>query len=166
MRRGLVIGLCGLALLAAGGMIRAQDPAKEKIGSIRTEVIFGTEDAGSVPGRKVLEEAEQDRLRHSRNIPAYRHYVRMGRDEQPVFRGYQNWASPLAHSEAIMVAFQPQGRIGSSKLRLDLELWQQKRLVLRTDPVLEQGRRVFILGPRWRDGRLIIMVELLELTPE
>ena len=163
MKHRLVIGLCG-GLLAAGGL-HGQDPAKEKIGTIRTEVIFGTGDARSVSGRKVLDEAEQNRLRQSPNIPGYRHYLRMGRDEQPVFRGYQNWASPLANSDAIMVAFQPQGRVGSSKLRLDLELWQQKKLVLRTDPVVERGKRVFILGPRWRDGRLIIMVELVELTP-
>ena len=72
----------------------------------------------------------------------------------------------MAKSDAIMVSFQPQGRVGSGKLRMDLELWQQKQIVLRTDPVLEQGRRVYILGPKWRDGHLIITVELLDLIPQ
>jgi len=152
--------------LAAGPVSGSEDPDKEEIGIIRTEVIFGTPSSGAALGLETLTEADQERLRQSRNIPDYDYYLRLGRDEGTVFRGYQNWTSPLAKSEAIMVAFQPQGRIGTSKLRLDLEFWQNKKLVLRTDPVLEEGRRVFILGPKWRDGRLIIMVELVDLQPE
>ena len=40
------------------------------------------------------------------------------------------------------------------------------RKVLRTDPVLEKGKRVYILGPKWRDGHLIITVELVDLIPQ
>ena len=46
---------------------------------------------------------------------------------------------------------------------MDLELWQNKKMVLRTDPVLDKGKGVYILGPKWRGGHLIITVELVNL---
>jgi hypothetical protein len=33
---------------------------------------------------------------------------------------------------------------------------------MKSDPVLQRGRPLLILGPKWRGGTLIIAVELIE----
>ena len=63
-----------------------------------------------------------------------------------------------------MLTFQPQASIKESrKLRLDVEYWQKSKMTLRWDRVFEVGKRVYLVGPRWRDGNLIITVELSSL---
>ncbi len=143
------------------------DPGKEEIGEIKTELIFGTDAAVGAMGKGVpqLSEKEQSRLAASKNIPSYKRFVRLGSDVRPILKGYKQWAAPISNSQAIMLTFQPQGLIGKGKegMRMDLELWQNKKMVLRTDPILNKNRRVYILGPKWRGGNLIITVELVSL---
>lgn len=156
-----------VAAAAPRGAAQPADPGKDELGKIRTELLFGTNGEPGALGKDVpqLSEAEQRRLAEAKSIPDYRHFVRLGSDVQPILRGYKNWAAPISNSEAIMVTFQPQGLVGKTKrLRMDLELWQNKKMVLRTDPVLDIGKRVYILGPKWRGGNLIITVELVSLT--
>lgn len=161
--------IASLVLLVLGAgcfQAQAQDPGKESIGEIKTELLYVTNgelgDLGK--GATALSAEEEKRLQDSKHIPDFKHGVRLGSDRQAILRGYKNWAAPMSNSQAIMVTFQPQGRIGESKrLRMDLELWQNKKMVLRTDPVLDRGKRVYILGPKWREGNLIITVELVSL---
>lgn len=159
--------ILGLALAAVAGAQTEEteqaDPGKKEIGQIRTELILGTDGdvTGLGEGVAPLTSAEQKRLAQSKNIPEYKHFVRLGSDTQPILKGYKNWAAPMAGSQAIMLTFQPQGLIGKDKMRMDLELWQNKKMVLRTDPVLDAKRQVYILGPKWRGGNLIITVKLV-----
>jgi hypothetical protein len=37
-------------------------------------------------------------------------------------------------------------------------------MALRWDRVFEVGKRVYLVGPKWRDGNLIITVELVNLV--
>ncbi len=160
--------VCLLANLVGPGAapVQAQDPGKEQIGSIKTEVLYASEDnLGSTAESGRLEAKELARLQASSTFSKFKEFRRLGSDQKPLLRGYQNWASPLPNSKAIMVAFQPQLRV-NGKLRVDLELWQSRKIVLRTDPLLEKGKRVYILGPKFRDGHLIITVELVELTEQ
>ncbi len=153
-----------LGVLLFGAAARGQDPGKDEIGTVKTELIFGTDGELEAlgPKAKELRGAELERLRKSKNIPKFKLFARLGSDTQPILRGYKNWAAPLAGSKAIMVTFQPQGVVGN-KLRMDLELWQKKEMVMRADPTLDRGERVYILGPKWRGGRLIIRVQLVSL---
>lgn len=158
----IVVGLAA----AAAGAPPAGDPGKKEIGQIRTELIYGTDGDVSELGKGVepLSSAEQKRLAKSKRIPDYKHFIRLGTATEPILKGYKNWATPMAGSQAIMVTFQPQGLVGKSKrLRMDLELWQNKKMVLRTDPILDVAKRVYILGPKWRGGHLIITVELVSI---
>lgn len=162
-----LLALSLIKIVACGGMALGQmeDPGKEEIGTIKTELIFGTNGDLSALGKdvKLLPAEEQKRLRNSAYLRKYKSFASLGSDTQPILRGYKNWAAPMAKSKAIMVTFQPQGRVGASKMRLDIELWQNEKMVLRTDPTLKQGKRVYILGPKWRGGHLIITVELVSL---
>lgn len=162
---GWVMAAAMVAAAPDAGKAAAPDPGKAEIGTIRTELIYGTDGPVNGLGKGIpqLSNAEKKRLTSSKQM-GFKNFIRLGSDDQPILKGYKNWAKPMAGSEAIMVTFQPQGFVGATKrLRMDLELWQQKKMVLRTDPVLDQGRRVYILGPKWREGNLIITVELVEL---
>jgi hypothetical protein len=45
-------------------------------------------------------------------------------------------------------------------MHLDLELWLSRKKILKMDARLEGNRPLFVLGPEWRGGRLIIGVAL------
>ena len=156
-----------LSAVAAQAQNQARDPGLEEIGKVRTELIFGTN--GSVDalgsGVKPLPRAEVERLQKAAKIGQYKKFVRLGSVEQAVLRGYKSWAAPIANSEAILVTFQPQARV-EKKLRLDIELWQKKKMVLRWDPSFDVGKQIYLMGPKWRDGNLIIRVKLVSLKPK
>jgi hypothetical protein len=156
--------LLSLALLEVAG---AQDPGKEVIGQVRTEVLFGT--SGPVTslgdGVIVVSAAEKTRLQKVSKLEPYRNFVKLGSVEQHILKGYKSWAQPIRNSQALMLTFQPQASIKESrKLRLDVEYWQKSKMALRWDRVFEVGKRVYLVGPKWRDGNLIITVELVSLV--
>ena len=148
------------------GAAGAKDPGKEPIGRIQVDLIFGTNGKVSVLGRqgKALEKGEEKRLNGSKHLKFAR-YRALGSVRSEILRGYDNWASPMGASEEILVSFETKGRVGQNSVRMDLELWQSRQKVLKTDPVLELGKRLYIRGPKWRVGWLISAVELLELWP-
>ena len=144
--------------------VMAQDSGKEKVGSLKATLYIGTDGEVAKIGDKVtaVSAAVEKQLR-SIDKMRFKHYRKLGSDVQPVFRSYENWLSPLKPSEEILLSFESSGRSKDGGMRLDLELWQHKRKVMKSDPVLLKGRPLLILGPKWRGGTLIIAVELLEI---
>lgn len=145
---------------------KAEDLGKDKIGTVKTTIYFGTDGSlndDTLKHAKEISAAELKRLQAISKI-RFKQYRKLGHDTRSVLRSYENWASPLKPSEEIMLSFESRGRTDSEGLRLDLELWQHKRKVMKSDPVLYKQRPLLILGPKWRSGRLIIAVELTELS--
>lgn len=155
------------AMMAVSGVGWAADPGKETIGEVKVDLIFGTDGDLKVLGRTVakLGATEEKALAGSKHLH-FAKYVKLGSDRKPILRGYENWAAPMGGSQEILLSFEPKGRVGDDALKMDLELWLRRQKVLKTDPVLRVGKRLYILGPKWRDGRLIISIELLELKAE
>jgi hypothetical protein len=149
------------------GCALANDPGKEKIGTLKAQLIYATdenvEDLGE--STKGLSDAEKKVLEESIR-KKFKTYRMLGEDQAKILRGYENWTSPMRGSEELMVSFEPKGREGKDGLRLDLELWQSKRKVLKADPVLRKGKHLYIVGPKWRGGQLIIVLELVDLLKE
>lgn len=164
---GILAVVCWSLALFPGWAGAGGDPGKETIGSLKAELIFATNKDVSVLGRsaKRLTDKEQARMEAAMR-QKFKEYRKLGVDRKPILRGYENWTAPMSGSEEIMVSFEPKGRIGKDALRLDLELWQSKQKVLKTDPILRKGKLICILGPRWRGGRLIIVLELIDLLEE
>ena len=162
MSKFLSISLNFLLLLATPA-IMAEDSGKEKVGSLCATLYIGTDEDVVKLGKKVsmLDSAPEKRLRSIEKM-RFKHYRKLGSDIQPVFRSYENWLAPLKPSEEILLSYESRGRSNDDGMRLDLELWQHKRKVMKTDPVLQKGRPLFSLGPKWRGGTLIIAVELVE----
>ncbi|MBT8038005.1 MAG: hypothetical protein KJO21_10720 [Verrucomicrobiae bacterium] len=168
--RGILTILC-LHLVLVAGAAKAEDNekdvGKESVGRLKATLYIGTDgDVGKL-GEKVaaVDEVMVKRLRRIEKM-RFKHYRKLGEDTQSVFRSYENWLTPLKPSEEILLSFESRGRSSDDGLRLDLELWQHRRKVMKSDPVLHRGRPLLILGPKWRGGSLIIAVEIMAITPK
>ncbi len=154
-----------LVILAAAGAPAAeqqpQDPGKATIGMLETSVLLGIDGDPAVAGvRAVAADDELVQRLKSEERLKFSHYRLLGSDRRGVFRSYENWAQPLAPSDEVLVRFEAQSAPTGDGLRLDLELWLSRKKILKTDAVVTGEHPIFILGPAWRGGRLIVVVGL------
>lgn len=162
MNRREVIRLATAAFLLPAALVSAQDdPGKAAIGKVNVKVYYGTNGDASVAGDRfrVAEAGIAAQLRETEQLD-FKNYRLLGGDDQPLFRSYENWAQPLKPSDEILVRFEARSRPTPDSTRLDLEIWISRKKILKTDALLEGSRPLFILGPEWRGGRLIIAVSL------
>jgi hypothetical protein len=158
--------LTTFAFLILALPVVAEDPGNEAVARLRTVLIFGSDDDISkvVPEALALEKGHVARLKALKGVD-FENYAFMGVDEKPVWRSYTNWAEPMKGSQEILLSFEPNSEAGASGVRLDLELWQSKRKVMKTTQSLRTGKWLYIVGPKWRGGRLLLGIELLPLKP-
>ena len=154
---------CALTLLFSG-LGSAADLGKEVIGRMQVQVYFATNGEPSIAGKglKKPSPAVEKKLKSLRQT-SFKHYRILGVDRQPVFRSYENWLTPLKPSEELLLSFEPRGEAQSGKMMLDLELWQSRKKIMKAGPTLEKGKPLYIFGPKWRGGRLLLAIELVEL---
>ncbi len=159
--KALVFPLALLIAVTAGAEEEPKDPGKATIGQLETSVLLGIDSDPAVAGERALEADEEmvRRLRREKQLK-FTHYRLLGSDRRGIFRSYENWAQPLEPSDEVLVRFEAQGERAAEGLRLDLELWLSRKKILKTDAVLTGEHPIFILGPAWRGGRLIVVVGL------
>ena len=140
-----------------------EDPGKAKIGWVCVTVYHATDgDPNAAGGKSVaVPEETANRLRKEERL-RFKSYRLLGQDTQALLRSYESWAEPLKPSDEIMVRFEAQGRPTKHTAILDLELWLGRKKTVKTDARLEGDRPLFVLGPEWRGGRLIIAVALAQ----
>ena len=147
------------------GIVHAEDPGKEKIGSLQVEMIFATNgDLSQLGGRGKELKSEQLKAITSVKKLVFKDYRSLGIEKPSILRSYESWATPLRPSKEMLVSFEPLRRSGQDRIQMALEYWQSKRKLFQTTPTLVKGKPLYLLGPEWRGGRLILKVELLELT--
>lgn len=154
------------ALLLPTGLRAAEDPGKAVLANVAVRVIYATDGDVAVAGEKAakLGKSLEQRLRSEEKL-RFKSYRSLGEDVQPLFRSYENWAQPLKPSDEVLVRFDARSRPTEESTRLDLELWLSRKKILKTDVVLEGDRPLFVLGPEWRGGRIIIAVSLAAPKP-
>lgn len=157
------IYLCVLACMSffTGSALSQEDPGKAMMGRVSVTVYFATNGDPQTAGAKKAELSKETetRLRGEERL-RFSHYRILGQDVQPLLRSYESWAQPLKPSDEVMVRFEARSRPTKQATGLDLELWLNLKKVLKTDARLEGDRPLFVLGPEWRGGRLIIAVGL------
>jgi hypothetical protein len=160
-RRNWIIACLGL--VTACTAFGLEDPGQAKIGWVCVTVYHATDGDPSVAGDKAVELPGEtaDRLRKDAKL-RFKSYRILGQDTQALLRSYESWAQPLKPSDEIMVRFEAQGRPTKHSAILDLELWLARKKTVKTDARLEGDRPLFVLGPEWRGGRLIIGVALAQ----
>lgn len=150
-----------LAILFAGAVGAQEDPGKTKIGKVSVTVYHATNGDPKASGDKAESVSKETANRLSREQRLrFKSYKLLGQDTQPLLRSYESWAQPLKPSDEVMVRFEAQGRPTKKTAILDLELWLGRKKTVKTDARLEGNRPLFVLGPEWRGGRLIIAVAL------
>lgn len=154
-----------ILFLSLSSLSGAVDPGKEQIGVLRVDLIFATNGDVSQAGKdaRPLTETQLADIKKFKDL-VFQNYRLVGGDEQPILRSYENWLAPLRPSQEILLSFEPRRRFDPDRLQLDLEYWQGKRKLLKTDPILRKGKPLYLLGPAWRGGKLIIMVQITELS--
>lgn len=153
-----------LALVAPSATSSAKnDSGKEVIGKLKATLYIGTNGDISKLGNN-LTKVDHGTVKRLRQIGKMRftEYRKLGADVQPIFRTYENWLAPLKPSEEILLSFEAQGRSKAGGIRLDLEFWQLRRKVMKSNQLILPGQPLFIRGPKWRGGTLIIAVELAD----
>lgn len=160
MNRGrfLTLAIAGLLTLPA---VRAQeDPGKEAMGQVTVTVYYGTDGDPSAAGARSTEVSKEIAARLSREEKLrFAKYRRIGGDVKPLYRSYENWAQPLPPSDEILIRFEAQSQLSNRQMRLDLELWLSRKKILKTDAPLAPDKPLLVLGPEWRGGRLILVIE-------
>lgn len=143
------------------------DAGKESVGTLKVSLIFGTNGDASknIVGENAVEPtALQLEALNKLETIKFKHFKVLGEDVQSIFRSYENWAAPLKGSKELLLSFQPRGEAGEDSLQLDLEFWQSHKKIMKSGPILKKGKPLFILGPKWRGGRLLIVVQLESLA--
>lgn len=160
MNRRMWIIAC-LGLVSAGIVRGQEDPGKAKIGLVQVSVYYATDGDPKAAGGKATAVSQEtaDRLRKEEKL-RFKNYRLLGQDTQALLRSYESWAEPLKPSDEVMIRFEAQGTPTKQTAILDLELWLARKKTVKTDARLEGDRPLFVLGPQWRGGRLIIAVAL------
>jgi len=149
------------AAMAFGPGMAADDPGQSEIAMVRVTVYYATDGDPMAAGPKARAVPQEcaERLRKEQRL-RFKHYRLLGQDTQPVLRSYENWAEPLKPSDEVLVRFEAQGHANGQSAVLDLELWLARKKIIKADARLEGTRPLYLLGPEWRGGRLIIAVAL------
>ena len=157
-----------LTLLAAAfpcALMAVDDPGRAEVAKVRVTVYHATDGDPAASGPKALPVPAEVAARLSGDERLrFKHYRLLGRDIKPLLRSYENWGEPLKPSDEVLVRFEAQGHPDDQSAVLDLELWIARKKILKADARLEGGRPLYLLGPQWRGGRLIIAVELAPLA--
>ncbi|MFT6178875.1 MAG: hypothetical protein ACI9NQ_001078 [Paracoccaceae bacterium] len=145
-------------------LLSAQDPGMEAIGEMSVQLLFATDGEAKAAGdlAKEVSASEVKKLQAIKELK-FKAYRLLGTDKPDILKGYESWATPLRPSKEILVSFQPIKRMDDGKLQMVLEYWQSKRKVFSTNPVLTKGKTLYLLGPEWRKGRLILAVRIEDL---
>lgn len=86
-----------------------------------------------------------------------KYFQLLGEHTQAIFSEYESWVVP---SKDIFLKIDSKGPTkGGKGINLHLQLWREKNVLLKTDVVLRQNP-IFIRGPKWGDGYLIMVIEL------
>lgn len=137
------------------------DPGKTPIGQVAVTVYYATNGDVSAAGSKAQPvSAETEKRLRGEDRLRFKTYRSLGTVTEPLLRSYESWAQPLKPSDEVLVRFEARSQPTPQATRLDLELWLSRKKILKTDVRLEGDRPLFILGPEWRGGRLIIAVAL------
>lgn len=137
------------------------DPGQTRVAMLNVAVYFASNDdpAKVIPKALPVSEETAKRIASDERL-VFKHYRLLGEDTQPLLRSYESWGQPLKPSDEVLVRLEAQGPPTADNVVLDVELWLALKKILKVDARLERDKPLFMLGPEWRGGHLIIAVSL------
>jgi hypothetical protein len=155
------LSVMALLVISAACVQAQDDPGRKKIGTLDVTVYYGTDGDPAAAGanREQVSETTKNKLQATAEL-RFNHYLTMGRESKTIFRSYENWAQPLNPSDEILIRFETRMEPTKHEVPLNIELWLSRKKILKSDLSLKHGQPLYVLGPEWRGGRLIIAIEL------
>ena len=155
--------LAALLFLAAAGPValtRAAEPSATAAADAQVDgLLFFASDDAVAPAHEekvsidaALQQSLSVRLAKVFKFP---HYHLIGKHTQKVFKEYESWVVP---SKDLCLKIDSRGPAEGGGVNVHLQLWQDKKVLVKSDTVIQPGRPVFLGGPRWRGGRLVFVV--------
>ncbi len=146
--------LTAALLIASVGPASAQQgPDAKQDGQIWGALFFGT-DSEVEEVTEGNAKAVTERLRKAFDE---KHFQLLGEHTQAIFSEYESWVVP---SKDIFLKIDSKGPAKDGKgINLHLQVWREKNVLVKTDVVLRKDP-IFIRGPKWGDGYLILAIEL------
>jgi hypothetical protein len=86
----------------------------------------------------------------------YEHFLLMGEHTQPVLAEFASYVVP---SEELYMKIDCEGPVEDG-LGLQLQLWREESVIVKTDVILRDHSPVLIAGPKWGEDQLFFVVEL------
>lgn len=150
-----------LVVISSSLLFAQEDSGGAKIGTLNVTVYYATDGDPAAAGERAqpISETTKTSLSATEGLK-FNHYRAMGADAKPIFKSYENWAQPLKPADEILIRFETRLEHTENEIPLNLDLWLTRKKVLKSDITLKRGQPLYILGPEWRGGRLIIAVEL------
>ncbi len=136
----------------------AEEAPKETEGSKRLwgALIFASKEAGDK--RPGFADADAELAATLGKVFAeFHHFQVLGEDDEALFKTTHSWVAP---SKQLCVKFDSKGRTKDGGIKLDLQLWNQGKAIVKTDAVFKKDSPVFIEGPEWAKGRLLYILKL------
>jgi hypothetical protein len=149
-----------IMLLASGAVVQAQEPLPVKKpatdGKVWGALIYASKGEAM--------EMPSDAPANLKDLPArlakvfpFTRFEIIGQHHQDIFRQYESWVVP---SKELFVKLDSKGPAEGGGMKLDLQFWREQEVLVKTDTVLRQGSPLFIGGPKWREGRLLFVLQL------
>ncbi|MBP7951147.1 MAG: hypothetical protein KA004_15965 [Verrucomicrobiales bacterium] len=166
--------LCGMALMVTG-RAAAEPKAAAAVGdagaaaTVEAQVegllFFATNEDAAAPAAEaqaVEKEMDAGTLRDLRERLAkayqFTRFHLLGRHTQKVFKEYESWVVP---SKELCLKIDSRGPAEGGGINLHLQLWQEKKVLVKSDVTLKPGQPIFLGGPPWRKGRLLFVLRKL-----
>lgn len=104
-----------------------------------------------------IEEGTLEKLRKS--FPEFASFKLLGKHNQELFKQYETWIVP---SLDFFLKLDSKGPSEKGGIKTHLQIWHNKEVILKCDPVLYNGRHIIVAGPKWREGRLFLLLQLVD----
>ena len=109
-----------------------------------------------VPASDIPESFAALKERLKKVFPAER-YTLVAQHTEQILKDYESWVAP---GKELFLKIDSRGPAASGGTLIDLQVWSGEKVLVKTDAILRPDRPLFIAGPEWRGGRLLVAVSL------
>lgn len=152
-----------ILLIATSAAAQAQQASlvETNDGTVWAGVFLGSS-APSQLGEAPANEESKAVVQTMQKLPAlsFAHYRLLGEHVQPLLKEYESWLVP---SRGFFFKLDSRGPEAGGGVRVAVQLWREKEVLLKTDVVLKGERAVLVRGPALGNhGNLLVALRLIK----